>query len=243
MPSAEITNPQSWNRYAYCLNNPLKYVDPTGLAYSDLDEAQRKLFQTYADKYNKDNKTNLSGEQVYGTLDESQQATYEANTYAMEHTELHDKKGNDLGNALSLVKSVDQIVGENPGGDTHVRLYVTLTDNAIDTLSKSKEFSHDHDVFGLHHGYDESYRQEGGPPGVQFSYKSKDKTQGDIDIDYRSMNPFKGEGHTKHYNSDVRQLGPEKHIDNYQRFIDRWPRLHRWWEQKTRANSVYEKKG
>jgi hypothetical protein len=57
------------------------------------------------------------------------------------------------------------------------------------------------------------------------------------------MNPFKGEGHTKHYNSDVQQLGPEKHIDNYQRFIDCWPGLHRWWEQKTRANSVYEKKG
>jgi len=23
-------NPQSFNRYAYCLNNPLKYVDPSG---------------------------------------------------------------------------------------------------------------------------------------------------------------------------------------------------------------------
>ncbi len=24
------TNPQSWNRYSYCLNNPLKYIDPSG---------------------------------------------------------------------------------------------------------------------------------------------------------------------------------------------------------------------
>jgi hypothetical protein len=70
---------------------------------------------------------------------------------------------------------------------------VTLIDNAIDTLGKSQEFNHDHDILGLHHGYDESYRQEGGPPGLQFSYKSTDKTQGDIDIDYRSINPFKGE--------------------------------------------------
>jgi hypothetical protein len=23
-------NPMSWNRYAYCLNNPYKYVDPDG---------------------------------------------------------------------------------------------------------------------------------------------------------------------------------------------------------------------
>jgi RHS repeat-associated protein len=24
------TNPQSFNRYSYCLNNPLKYMDPIG---------------------------------------------------------------------------------------------------------------------------------------------------------------------------------------------------------------------
>jgi RHS repeat-associated protein len=24
------TNPQSLNRYSYCLNNPLKYIDPSG---------------------------------------------------------------------------------------------------------------------------------------------------------------------------------------------------------------------
>lgn len=29
--SGRPTNPQSWNRYAYTLNNPLRYVDPTGL--------------------------------------------------------------------------------------------------------------------------------------------------------------------------------------------------------------------
>jgi len=32
--SGWTTDPQSWNRYAYARNNPLKYVDPTGTEYS-----------------------------------------------------------------------------------------------------------------------------------------------------------------------------------------------------------------
>jgi len=31
MASAKVWDPQTWNRYAYALNNPLKYVDPTGM--------------------------------------------------------------------------------------------------------------------------------------------------------------------------------------------------------------------
>lgn len=28
-------HPQSWNRYTYCLNNPLAFIDPTGLAHTN----------------------------------------------------------------------------------------------------------------------------------------------------------------------------------------------------------------
>lgn len=247
MPSAEVTNPQTWNRYTYVLNNPLKYVDPTGLSYSDLDDAQRKLFQTYADQYNKANKTKLSLEQAYNTLDESQQSNFEAITHALENTQLTGKKGNSLGNALSLVQSVDQIVGENRGGDTHVRLYVTLTKDATNILDKSTEFEESglSGTFGLHGKYSDSFREKG-LPSIQFSFNPKAKTEGDIDIDYRSSNIFKREGHGNHYNSDIRQVGPEKDggkpISNYQRYISRWPELRQWWQPKTLSNGYYEKK-
>jgi RHS repeat-associated protein len=31
LSAVDVSNPQTWNRYAYALNNPLKYNDPTGL--------------------------------------------------------------------------------------------------------------------------------------------------------------------------------------------------------------------
>ena len=37
--AVDPSNPQSWNRYAYVLNNPLSYVDPTGLYCAYLNDA------------------------------------------------------------------------------------------------------------------------------------------------------------------------------------------------------------
>jgi RHS repeat-associated protein len=40
LQAADPSNPQSWNRYAYALNNPLKYKDPLGL-YCQWDDGTR----------------------------------------------------------------------------------------------------------------------------------------------------------------------------------------------------------
>jgi len=41
MASAKASNPQTWNRYAYTLNDPLRYVDPDGLQEISVAECQK----------------------------------------------------------------------------------------------------------------------------------------------------------------------------------------------------------
>jgi RHS repeat-associated protein len=41
MASAKVWDPQTWNRYAYALNNPLKYVDPTGMNEVTADQCAK----------------------------------------------------------------------------------------------------------------------------------------------------------------------------------------------------------
>jgi len=38
MASAKVSNPQTWNRYTYGLNNPLQFTDPTGMYTCEGDQ-------------------------------------------------------------------------------------------------------------------------------------------------------------------------------------------------------------
>jgi len=42
LDSAKPPTPQSWNRYAYCLNNPLRFIDPTGKRWAQQYNADDK---------------------------------------------------------------------------------------------------------------------------------------------------------------------------------------------------------
>jgi hypothetical protein len=56
LSSGKIQDPRTWNRYTYSLNNPLRFIDPTGLYAFDktVDEEQRKQFKAALDQAQKD---------------------------------------------------------------------------------------------------------------------------------------------------------------------------------------------
>jgi RHS repeat-associated protein len=57
-----IQNPQSLNQYTYCFNNPLKYIDPFGLAATFSDEEAQQAYEEQTDNTDPDDCEMITGE-------------------------------------------------------------------------------------------------------------------------------------------------------------------------------------
>ena len=194
--------------------------------YEELGPAQRQLIDEWYADYNKMTHDN-SQPTDYNQFSMSTRTTFEAVTHALMTTELTDKSGKSLGNALSIVESIEAINGKVPRarGDLQFRLYVVLKPDALQKLKDSGEFFRDRDNTVYHHGYPLNYRQDGGAPSIQISV-AKDTRHADIDVDYRSAKFPNAlvNGHLTAANSDVRAGG------NTQKHLQRWQGLADWWQ-------------
>ena len=86
MESVVLRNPQSWNRYAYTLNNPLRYVDPNGelwVASGDSSNPYSWVDQCGDNQKCYDSRAAVIGNQVriYGSQDANDITNYAANKY------------------------------------------------------------------------------------------------------------------------------------------------------------------
>jgi len=192
--------------------------------YAELKPMQKQLIDEWYAEYNR--MTHEHSEPAeYDQLSLSTRTTFEAVTHALMTTNLTDKSGKSMGNALELVQAIEAINGKVPQarGDLQFRMYALLKPDALLKLKDSSEFFRDRDNTVYHHGYPLNYRQDG-LPSIQFSM-AKDGRHADIDVDYRSSRfPVAlFNGHLTAANSDVRAG------NNTQRHLRRWQGLTDWW--------------
>lgn len=134
MLSAQLQNPQSWNRYSYTLNNPLRYVDPDGELWVAAQNGNGYNWQDTCNKnqtcYNSISTVQGNNLVVYGSNDAKDITTIQANDKGYvdlnQVAEQHDadftvKDGAqsflNLKTASDFFNVAEQYKDQNPGGD------------------------------------------------------------------------------------------------------------------------------
>jgi RHS repeat-associated protein len=185
--SANLEDPQSWNRYVYARNNPLRFTDSEGLYASPeyecgddskacLKSEQRRILEKSQVSING---KELSGKALYQAMNEKEQ-----NAFVNITDRLASVKFSDGSNALSMVQSIN--VNPETGKLNSDRIFATVATSLQGDVASSPEFTRvnagDHGIYA-----DSSFKDWDVTFGnVQFSF-NKGKTGADIDMDIGNM--------------------------------------------------------
>jgi hypothetical protein len=192
--SANVSNPQSWNRYTYADNNPLKYVDPEGLkkepvfqAYEDIYSDQQRILENSSITVGKgkDAQT-LSGQALYDHLaknDPKALANFLNQTSALMNFTGMIKDGDGhpaFATGASLIHSVTSITQ-----DRIIANVSPLLKDFVEVASLFKQYVGPENSGSEHGDFDVSFRQrvDSGPQQLSFNSKNGFRSA-DIDIDY-----------------------------------------------------------
>ena len=183
MASANVADPQSWNRYVYAHNNPLKYIDPLGLYASPtfncsdgntacLNDDQRRILNNSTVTING---SEYSGEALYNALNEKQQ-----NAFVNVTDRLGSIQVEGGGTALGLVNSIT--VNPKDGKVADDRVFAVVDPSLAKSIEKNQDFQKVPFIPAQHPGTDTSFKSRDSRGNIQFSF-NKGRTVADIDHD------------------------------------------------------------